>query len=143
MLELKGEIITTPFSYVATTSSIVWEGCTPVFADIDPVSLCIDPALIKKAITLQTVAIAATHVYGIPCNVEVIEAIARRHQLKVICDGAHAFGVKYGKASILNYGDIYTLSFHATKLFHTVEGGGIVTNDDELAFKISYMINLK
>ncbi|TGE25625.1 DegT/DnrJ/EryC1/StrS family aminotransferase [Hymenobacter aquaticus] len=140
-LDLKGEILTTPFSYVATTSSIVWEGSTPVFVDIDPLTLCLDPALLEAAITPQTVAIMATHVYGNPCNVEAIEAVAQRHNLRVIYDAAHAFGVTYKNTSVLNYGDISTLSFHATKLFHTVEGGAIVTNDDELAHRISYMRN--
>jgi dTDP-4-amino-4,6-dideoxygalactose transaminase len=140
-LGLQGEIITTPFSYVATTSSIVWEGCTPVFVDIDPLSLCIDPTLIEAAITRNTVAILATHVYGNPCDVEAIAVIAQKHDLKVIYDGAHAFGVKYKNESVLNCGDISTLSFHATKLFHTGEGGALVTNDDDLAFRISYMVN--
>lgn len=140
-LELQGEVITTPFSYVATTSSLVWEGCKPVFVDIDPATLCLDPTLIEAAITPATVAIMATHVYGNPCDVEAIEAIARRHQLPVIYDAAHAFGVKFQERSVLTYGDISTLSFHATKLFHTVEGGAIVTDNDELAHKISYMRN--
>lgn len=140
-LDLKGEVLTTPFSYVATTSSLVWEGCTPVFVDIDPATLCINPALLEAAITPRTVGIMATHVYGNPCDVEAIEAIAKRHNLKVIYDAAHAFGVTYKENSVLNYGDISTLSFHATKLFHTGEGGAIVTNDDELAHRIAYMRN--
>ncbi len=140
-LGLKGEIITTPFSYVATTSSIVWEGCSPVFVDIDPLSLCLDPEKIEEAITERTSAILATHVYGIPCDVERIEAIAQKHGLKVIYDAAHSFGVRYNGRSLLNYGDISTLSFHATKLFHTVEGGGIVTQDQGLYDKLFYMHN--
>lgn len=140
-LDLKGEVLTTPFSYVATTSSLVWEGCTPIFVDIDPATLCINPALLEAAITPRTVGIMATHVYGNPCDLEAIEAIARRHNLKVIYDAAHAFGVTYKEGSVLNYGDISTLSFHATKLFHTGEGGAIVTNDDELAHRIAYMRN--
>jgi dTDP-4-amino-4,6-dideoxygalactose transaminase len=140
-LELRGEIITTPFSYVATTSSIVWEGCKPVFVDIHPASLCIDPTLIERAITPSSTAIMATHVYGNPCDVEAIEALAIRYQLKVIYDAAHAFGTIYKETSVLNYGDVSTLSFHATKLFHTGEGGAIVTNNDELAHKIAYMRN--
>ncbi len=140
-LELKNEIITTPFSYVATTSSIAWENCTPVFADIDPKTLCINPDELKKKITPLTTAILATHVYGIPCNVEAVKEIAEQNNLKVIYDAAHAFGVNYKGASVLTYGDISTLSFHATKLFHTIEGGAIITNDDELAHKISYMRN--
>ena len=140
-LELKGEVITTPFSYVATTSSIVWEQATPVFADIDPDTFTIDPLKIEAAITSKTSAILATHVYGIPCDVEAIKKIADKHKLKIIYDAAHAFDVKCNGKSILEYGDISTLSFHATKLFHTVEGGGITTNDDELAHRISYMRN--
>ncbi len=140
-LGLKNEIITTPFSYVATTSSIAWEGCTPVFADIDAKTLCINPDEIKHKITQATTGILATHVYGIPCNVEAIKEIAEQHNLKIIYDAAHAFGVNYKGTSVLNYGDISTLSFHATKLFHTIEGGAIITNDDELAHKISYMRN--
>jgi len=141
VLGLTKQIITTPFSYVATTSSIVWEGCEPVFADIDKDTLCLNPANIESLISADTEAILATHVYGIPCDVKSIEAIAKKHNLKVIYDAAHAFGVEYNDASILKYGDISTISFHATKLFHTGEGGAIVTDDDELAYKISYMMN--
>ncbi|TGE23236.1 DegT/DnrJ/EryC1/StrS family aminotransferase [Hymenobacter metallicola] len=140
-LDVKGEILTTPFSYVATTSSIVWEGSVPVFVDIHPETLCLDPALLEAAITPRTVAIMATHVYGNPCDVEAIEAVAQRHGLRVIYDAAHAFGVTYKDESVLTYGDVSTLSFHATKLFHTVEGGAIITNDDEIAHRISYMRN--
>ncbi len=140
-LDLKDEIITTPFSYVATTSSVVWEGCKPIFVDIDPNTLCINPDLIEQAITPQTTAILATHVYGIPCDVEKIKEIAQRHNLKVIYDAAHTFGVKYKDNSLVSYGDISILSFHATKIFHTVEGGAIITQDDELAHRISYMRN--
>lgn len=139
--DLKGEIITTPFSYVATTSSIVWEGCQPVFVDIDPQTLCMNPDLIEDAITEKTTGIIPTHVYGIPCDVEKIQEIAEKHGLKVIYDAAHTFGGKYKGSSIASYGDISFLSFHATKVFHTVEGGAIITNDDELAHKISYMRN--
>lgn len=140
-LELKGEIITTPFSYVATTSSIVWQNCEPVFVDIDEKTLCINPNLIEKSITQNTKAILATHVYGIPCDVEKIENIAQKHNLKVIYDAAHCFGIKYKNQSLLNYGDISTLSFQATKLFHTAEGGGIVVKDEELFHKIFYHHN--
>jgi len=140
-LDLQGEIITTPFSYVATTSSIVWEGCQPVFVDIDPNTLCIDPDLIEKAITDKTTAILTTHVYGFPCDVERIQKIAGEQGLKIIYDAAHTFGVEYNGTSLLNFGDISTLSFHATKLFHTVEGGAIITNNDEIAHKIEYMRN--
>lgn len=140
-LDLHGEIITTPFSYVATTSSIVWEGCQPVFVDIDPDTLCINPDLIEAAITPQTTAILAVHVYGYPCDVELIQEIANRNRLKVIYDAAHAFGVSYKGRSLLTHGNIATLSFHATKLFHTIEGGALVTNDENVAHNISYMRN--
>jgi len=140
-LDLKGEIITTPFSYVATTSSIVWENCKPIFVDIEPETLTIDPNLIEDSITENTSAILATHVYGNPCDVLAIQKIANAHNLKVIYDAAHAFGVNYKGSSILEYGDFSTLSFHATKLFHTVEGGAIVTKCPDLAHKVSYMRN--
>ena len=140
-LGIKGEVITTPFSYVATTSSIVWEGCKPVFADIDEHSLNIDPTKIEAKITEHTTCILATHVYGNPCDVEAIEKIAKKHNLKVIYDGAHAFGVKYKDKSIFSYGDISTTSFHATKLFHTIEGGGVVTNCPELVKTMSLLRN--
>jgi len=140
-LALQGEIITTPFSYVATTSSIVWEGCTPVFVDIDKASCNIDPNLIEAAITPETSAILATHVYGNPCDVEAIDAIAKKHNLKVIYDAAHCFGTTYKGKSIFEFGDISITSFHATKLFHTVEGGALFTNNKEVAHRISYMRN--
>lgn len=135
-LNVVGEVITTPFSYVATTTSILWENCTPVFCDIDKDTFCIDADKLEALITPNTTAIIATHVYGIPCDVEKIDAIAKKYNLKVIYDAAHAFGVKYKGKSILNYGDVSTCSFHATKLFHTVEGGSITTNDHELFEKI-------
>lgn len=140
-LNLSGEIITTPFSYVATTSSIVWEGCTPIFADIDPNRLTIDPTKIEDLITDKTTAILATHVYGIPCHIEEIQAIADKHQLKVIYDAAHAFGTTYKGKSLLSYGDISTLSTHATKLFHTIEGGAVITNNPDTLKTLSYMRN--
>ena len=140
-LDLQGEIITTPFSYVATTSSIVWENYTPVFVDIDPDTFNLDPQKIEEAITPQTSAIIATHVYGNPCDIESIQAIADRHGLKVIYDAAHCFGTKYKGQSIFNFGDISTCSFHATKLFHTVEGGAIVTDNPDLRQKINLMRN--
>ncbi|MEX1189975.1 MAG: DegT/DnrJ/EryC1/StrS family aminotransferase [Bacteroidia bacterium] len=140
-LGLKDEVITTPFSYVATTSSLVWEGCKPVFADIHPRTMTINADTISSVISDKTTGILATHVYGNPCPVEEITELAHSKGLKVIYDAAHAFGVNYNGKSVLNYGDISTLSFHATKLFHTIEGGGIVTNDDDLAHKISYMRN--
>lgn len=128
-LGIKGEVITTPFSYVATTNSILWENCQPVFVDINPDDCCINVDLIEASITEKTSAIMAVHVYGIPCDVERIQEIARKHNLKVIYDAAHAFGVRYKGKSILGYGDISTLSFHATKLFHTIEGGGVAINN--------------
>lgn len=140
-LDLKGEIITTPFSYVATTSSIAWENCKPVFVDIDPQTFNINADLIEAAITENTTGIMATHVYGNPCDVEKIQAIAEKYNLKVIYDGAHAFGTSFDGKSVLNYGDITTLSFHATKLFHTIEGGAIATTNAELAKKIAYLRN--
>lgn len=140
-LDLKGEIITTPFSFVATTSTIVWEGCTPVFVDIDKDSLNIDPDKIEDAITEKTTGILATHVYGNPCEVEKIEAIAKKHNLKVIYDGAHAFGVKYKNKSIFEYGDITITSLHATKLYHSGEGGLVMCKDEKLAQKIKYIQN--
>lgn len=140
-LDLKGEIITTPFSYVATTSSIVWEGCKPVFVDIDPVTLNIDPKKIEEAITPQTSAILATHVYGNACDIEAIDQIAKRHGLKIIYDGAHAFGTCYKGRSIFVYGDISTTSFHATKLFHTIEGGGIFTQHASVNRSLMLMRN--
>lgn len=140
-LGIKGEIITTPFSFVATTSSIVWEGCKPVFVDIDVNSLNIDPNKIEEAITPLTSAILATHVYGNPCDVIAIERIAKKHNLKVIYDGAHAFGVKVDGRSIFEYGDISTCSLHATKLYHSIEGGLVITNLAELLKKIAYMRN--
>lgn len=140
-LELTDEVITTPFSYVATTSALVWEGCRPTFADIDAESLCLDPEATERAITDDTTGIVATHVYGNPCDVEAFAAIAKRHGLRVLYDAAHAFGVEYQGESLLTQGDAATLSFHATKLFHTVEGGALVTNDDEVARRARYLRN--
>lgn len=140
-LDLTGEVITTPFSFVATTSSIMWQGCTPVFVDIDEETLNIDPTKIEAAITPKTTAIVATHVFGNPCAIDEIEAIAHRYNLKVIYDAAHCFGVKYKGKTIYGYGDISITSFHATKLFHTIEGGGIFTKSESLLQKINYMRN--
>lgn len=136
-----GEIITTPFSYIATTSSILWEKCKPVFVDIHPEFFTIDEFKIEAAITKKTTAILATHVFGNPCNIEVINNIAKKYNLKVIYDAAHCFGVKYFDKSIFKYGDISTCSFHATKLFHTGEGGAAFCNDDSLRAKIFYSHN--
>jgi dTDP-4-amino-4,6-dideoxygalactose transaminase len=140
-LKLKGEIITTPVSYVATTSSIVWEGCTPVFVDIDSGSLNIDPAKIEAAITSKTSAIIATHVYGNPCDIDAIQKIAEKHGLKVIYDGAHGFGSLYKGKSVFAYGDVCTASFHATKLYHTIEGGAVFTMEPEMLKKMAFMRN--
>lgn len=140
-LKLKGEIITTPFSYVATTSSIIWEGCNPVFVDIDPETLNIDHTKFEAAITKNTSAIIATHTYGNPCYIDEIQAIADKYQLKVIYDAAHCFGTKYKGKSVYSYGDISTASFHATKLFHTIEGGAVFTKDPELLKKMAHMRN--
>ena len=137
----QGEIITTPFSYVATTSSIVWENCKPVFVDIHPEYLTIDETKIEAAITPNTTAILATHVFGNPCHVEAINDIAKKHNLKVIYDAAHCFGVKYKEKSIFDFGDVSTCSFHATKLFHTGEGGALFCKDADLNHKMYYSHN--
>ena len=140
-LRLSGEIITTPFSYVATTSTIVWEHCRPVMVDIDPQTFNIDPRNIEGAITPKTSAILATHVYGNPCDVVEIERIAAKHGIKVIYDAAHAFGVRYLEDSIFNFGDVSCVSFHATKLFHTIEGGAVIARDAEVDHLVSRMRN--
>lgn len=131
-LGVEGEVITTPFSYVATTNSLIWEKCKPVFVDINATDCCIDADKIEAAITPATTAIMAVHVYGIPCDVVKIQEIARKHNLKVIYDAAHAFGVSVDGKSLLSYGDISTLSFHATKLFHTIEGGAVYVKDKNI-----------
>ena len=135
-LDLKGEIITTPFSWVATISAIKWEGCTPVFCDIDPESLNIDPAKIETLITDKTVAIMPVHVFGNPCNVKEIEAIANKNGLKVIYDAAHAIGTTVNGESVLKWGDISATSMHATKLINTAEGGGCITSNLEVHEKL-------
>lgn len=140
-LDLQGEVITTPFSYVATTSSLVWEGCKPIFVDIDPLTLNIDSTKIEAAITPATSGILATHVYGNPCDIEALESIAARHNLKLVFDAAHCFGTKYKGKSVFEFGHISTASFHATKLFHTVEGGAVVTRDPELLKRMAYLRN--
>lgn len=140
-LNLSGEIITTPFSFVATTSSIVWENCTPIFVDIESTTLNIDAEKIESAITEKTTAILATHVYGNPCDVDKIDRIAKKHNLKVIYDGAHAFGVKINGRSIFDYGDISTCSLHATKLYHSIEGGLLIAKDPILLKKLAYIRN--
>ncbi len=131
-----GEIITTPFSYVATCSSIIWGRCKPVFVDIEPDNYTIDVKKIEAKITKKTKAILAVHVFGYACDVETIERIARKHKLKVIYDGAHSFGSVYKGRSLASYGDISTLSFHATKLFHTIEGGACIVKDKSISHKL-------
>ncbi|MGN6179862.1 MAG: DegT/DnrJ/EryC1/StrS family aminotransferase [Mucilaginibacter sp.] len=138
-LDLSGEIITTPFSFVATTSAIIWQACKPVFVDIDQQTLNIDPSKIEAAITSKTSAILATHVFGNPCDIEAIERIAARHNLKLIFDAAHCFGSRYKGKSVFEYGDISTVSFHSTKLYHTIEGGAVITQSPDLLRKIAIM----
>ncbi|MBK2240139.1 DegT/DnrJ/EryC1/StrS family aminotransferase, partial [Francisella tularensis] len=140
-LGVKGSAITTPFSFVATTSSLVSNNVKPVFVDIDENTLSIDVSKIKYAIEEDTSAIVPVHVFGNGCEVEKIDMLAKKHNLKVIYDAAHAFDVKYKGESILNYGDISTLSFHATKIFHSIEGGALIINDDSLVEKVRYFIN--
>ena len=141
-LEVKGEVITTPFSYVATTACPLWEGCTVKFADIEPDTLTIDPKAVEAAITSNTEAILATHVFGNPCDVEALDAIGAKHGLAVIYDAAHAFGVTYKGKSILEYGDASMVSMHATKLMHSVEGGFIVAKDPAVSEKMEWMRRL-
>lgn len=136
-----GEIITTPFSFVATSTSIIWERCKPIFVDIDKETLCIDSNKIENAITKNTKAIMAVHVFGYPCEVEKIQDIANKYNLKVIYDGAHAFGSRYKGKSLLEYGDITTCSFHATKLFHTIEGGACIAKEKSVSEKIKSIKN--
>ena len=140
-LDLTGDVITTPFSFIATTSSIVSNGLNPLFSDISPRTFNIDSSLIEENLTSKTSAIVPVHVFGNACEVEGIQQIADRHNLKVVYDAAHAFDIKHKDQSVLNYGDISTLSFHATKLFHTIEGGALIIKDDELANKARRMIN--
>lgn len=135
-LNITGQIITTPFSYVATTTAILWEHCQPIFVDIEDRTFCINADKIESAITPDTQAILAVHVYGYPCDVIKIQTLAAKYGLKVIYDGAHAFGVRLNGSSLLNYGDLTTLSFHATKLFHTVEGGAIIGHSSDMAEQI-------
>ncbi|MFI3305476.1 MAG: DegT/DnrJ/EryC1/StrS family aminotransferase [Rikenellaceae bacterium] len=140
-LRITGEVITTPYSFVATTHSLWWNGIKPVFVDIDPVTCNINPDLIEAAITPQTTAIMPVHVYGTPCDTERIQAIADKYGLKVICDAAHAFGVEVNGKSILEAGDMSTLSFHATKVYNTVEGGALIVNDEKTKQRIDYLKN--
>lgn len=138
-LNIQKEVITTPFSYVATTNAILWEGATPRFVDVNPYDFNIDVKQIEAKITTDTQAILSTHVFGNPCDMEGIAAIARKYKLKVIYDAAHAFGVSYKNKSLFSYGDISTCSFHATKVFHTVEGGMLNVNNDEELFRKLYL----
>ena len=141
LLGNNGEIITTPFSYVATSAAIIWENCKPVFVDINADYLTIDETKIEAAITSKTTAILATHVFGNPCNIEAIEEIAKKHNLKVIYDAAHSFGVTYKDETLFNFGDASTCSFHATKLFHTGEGGALFCKEKDLFHKLFYSHN--
>lgn len=140
-LHITGEVITTPFSFVATTHALWWNGIKPVFVDIEPGIFTIDPSKIESAITLQTTAILPVHVYGNPCNTEKIQEIAERYGLKVIYDAAHAFGVKIGGTSVANFGDLSVLSFHATKVFNTFEGGAIISHDEKTKKHIDQLKN--
>lgn len=140
-LELKGEVITTPYTFVATAHAIKWNNLTPVFVDIDPDTFNIDPKKIEAAITDKTCAILPVHVYGTPCDDQVIQAIAKRHKLKVIYDAAHAFAVQENQESVLNYGDLSILSFHATKAYSTIEGGAVVCKTLEQKIKLDQLKN--
>ena len=141
VLGINGQVVTTPFSFVATTSSLVWENIEPIFVDIDPETFCINPSKIEGAIAQETTAIVPVHIFGNACTVEEIERIAQKYGLKIIYDGAHAFGVQYNGESLLSYGDAATLSFHATKLFHTVEGGAIIFKNKKDFERAKLMIN--
>jgi dTDP-4-amino-4,6-dideoxygalactose transaminase len=135
------QAVTTPFTFVATASSLAWEGIEPVFADIDPKTFCIDPEEIEKRLTPETGAVVPVHVFGNACKIDSIEAIAKKRGIKTVYDAAHAFGVHYKGKSILGYGDASTLSFHATKIFHTIEGGAVVFKDLEVYQRARLMIN--
>ena len=139
--QLKGEVITTPFTFAATTNVILWEGLTPVFADINPETFNIDPGEVEGKITKKTSAILAVHVFGNPCYVEKLQRIADRHSLKLIYDAAHSFGVEHKNQSVLRFGDVSTLSFHATKVFTTAEGGAIVCEDESMLEKMKLLRN--
>ncbi|HEU5046868.1 MAG TPA: DegT/DnrJ/EryC1/StrS family aminotransferase [Rickettsiales bacterium] len=141
-LRITGEVITTPYSFVATSHALLWNAIKPVFVDIDPHTLNLDPAKIEAAITPHTTAIMPVHCYGYPCNVEQIQHIADTYNLKVIYDAAHAFGVQYhNEGSLLNHGDMSVLSFHATKVFNTFEGGAIVCHDEKTKLRIDQLKN--
>lgn len=140
-LGIKGEVITTPFTFAATTNTILWENLTPVFADIDPKTFNIDPEDIRKKITPKTSAILPVHVYGNPCNIDEINEIAVENDIKIIYDAAHAFGVDYRNKSVLDYGDLSIISFHATKIFNTIEGGAVIAKDEKITRKIKLLRN--
>jgi dTDP-4-amino-4,6-dideoxygalactose transaminase len=140
-LGCSGEIVTTPFSYVATTNAILWEGGTPFFADIDPKTCNADPEAVERAIGPNTKGILLTHVYGIPCDVEALEEIAEKHGIWLVFDAAHAFDVKYKGRSLFSYGTAASASYHATKIFHTVEGGGVYSKDEELMRAVRQLMN--
>jgi len=140
-LKITGEVITTPYSFVATSHSIIWNGLKPVFVDISPNSFNIDPKKIEEAITKNTTAIMPVHCYSTPCDVEAIQRIAEKHNLRVIYDAAHAFGINYRSQSVLNFGDLSVLSFHATKVFNTFEGGAIICHDKETKERIDKLKN--
>jgi dTDP-4-amino-4,6-dideoxygalactose transaminase len=140
-LKISGEVITTPYSFVATAHSLLWNGIRPVFVDIEPTTLNIDPRKIEAAITPETTAIMPVHCYGNPCDVDAIDAIAKKHGLRVIYDAAHAFGVNCHCGSILNHGDLSVLSFHATKVFNTFEGGAIVSPDAQTKLRVDQLKN--
>ena len=141
VLDINGEVITTPYSFVSTTNSLVYSSLKPVFADIDPETYNLNPANIEPLISENVNAIVPVHIYGNACEVEKIEDIAKHYNLKVVYDAAHAFDVQYKNSSLLGYGDISTISFHATKMFHTIEGGAIITNDDTIAEKAKQLRN--
>lgn len=140
-MRITGEVITTPFSFVATTHSLWWNGIKPVFVDIEPETCNLDPSKIEAAITPKTTAIIPVHVYGKPCKTKEIQEIANKYGLKVIYDAAHAFGVEINGESILNFGDMATLSFHATKVYNTLEGGALVVHDEQTKKRIDYLKN--
>lgn len=140
-LRITGEVITSPYSFVATTHSLWWNNIKPVFADVEPTYFCLDPDKVEAAITPQTTAIMPIHIYGYPCNIERLQQIADTYGLKLIYDAAHAFGLKINGESILNFGDLSVLSFHATKVFNTIEGGAIICNDEKTKQRIDYLKN--
>ena len=140
-LGLTGEVLTTPFTFPATTTALLWEGLEPVFADIDLETFNIDPRQIEEKISPKTSAILAVHVYGNPCQVEILEKIVKKHNLRLIFDAAHTFGVEYKNQSVLNFGDVSTLSFHATKTFHTIEGGAVITKNKTVYSEIDLLRN--